>query len=155
MTDFLGIIHRLSLIKTHDVSETGVCLRHQVKKDTLLGTMYRASSNLRPEIGTRDRRWIMSRKFVIPTTHHHHKPSEFTYKYWSSMRFVAYDTILLFFNITCSYKIFLPLSRLIYIFVLYLTTLFQQLMLYSFEWKYDKWMMNWKWFINKRLWHNF
>jgi hypothetical protein len=26
MTNFLNIIHRLFLIKTHDVSETGVCL---------------------------------------------------------------------------------------------------------------------------------
>jgi hypothetical protein len=28
----------------------------------------------------KDRRWIMSRKFVISTTHHRHKPSECTYK---------------------------------------------------------------------------
>jgi hypothetical protein len=31
MTNLLDIIHRLFLVKTHDVSETGVCLRHQVK----------------------------------------------------------------------------------------------------------------------------
>jgi hypothetical protein len=27
----------------------------------------------------KDRRWLMSKKFVILTTHHRHKPSEFTY----------------------------------------------------------------------------
>jgi hypothetical protein len=31
MTNLLDIIHRLFLIKTHNISKTGVCLRHQVK----------------------------------------------------------------------------------------------------------------------------
>jgi hypothetical protein len=30
MTNLLDIIHRLFLIKAHDVSETGVCLRQEV-----------------------------------------------------------------------------------------------------------------------------
>jgi hypothetical protein len=30
MTNFMDIIHRLMIIKIHDVSETGICLRHQV-----------------------------------------------------------------------------------------------------------------------------
>jgi hypothetical protein len=30
MTNFMDIIHRLMMIKIHDVSETGICLRHQV-----------------------------------------------------------------------------------------------------------------------------
>jgi hypothetical protein len=48
MTDFLDIIHRLFLIlKNHNVSETGVCLRHQVKGDLLLGPIDRASPYLR------------------------------------------------------------------------------------------------------------
>jgi hypothetical protein len=49
MASFLDIICRLSLIKkTHDVSETGVCLRHQVKKGTLtlLGPIDTASPYL-------------------------------------------------------------------------------------------------------------
>jgi len=47
MANFLDIIHRLSLIKTQDVSETGVCLRHQVKgTPTLLGPIDRASPYL-------------------------------------------------------------------------------------------------------------
>jgi hypothetical protein len=31
MTNLLDIIHCLFLIKKHNMSETGVCLRHQVK----------------------------------------------------------------------------------------------------------------------------
>jgi hypothetical protein len=48
MTKLLDIIHRLFFIKTHDVSETGVFLRHQVKrKPVLLGPIDRASPYLR------------------------------------------------------------------------------------------------------------
>jgi hypothetical protein len=53
MTNFLDIINRLSLIKKmHDVSETGVCLRHQVEKGTptLLGPIKRASPYLQTTI---------------------------------------------------------------------------------------------------------
>jgi hypothetical protein len=66
MTNFLDAIHRLSLIrKTHDISETGFCLFHQVKKDT----------HSVDQGQTMD----MSEKFVILTTNHRHKPSEFIY----------------------------------------------------------------------------
>jgi hypothetical protein len=37
MSNFLDIIHRLFLIKTHDVSKTGVCLRYQVKDTYSVG----------------------------------------------------------------------------------------------------------------------
>jgi hypothetical protein len=37
MTNFLDIIHRLFFIITHNVSETGVCLRHQVKDTYSVG----------------------------------------------------------------------------------------------------------------------
>jgi hypothetical protein len=40
MTELLDIIHRLFLIKTLNVSETGVCLCHQVKA----GFLNRASA---------------------------------------------------------------------------------------------------------------
>jgi hypothetical protein len=47
MTDLLDIVHRLFFYKnTHDVSETGVCLRHQVK-DTYSVGPNRASPYLR------------------------------------------------------------------------------------------------------------
>jgi hypothetical protein len=51
MTNFLDIIHRLSLIKknTYDVSETGVCLRHQVKKDTYSVAPNRWNYSLSPD----------------------------------------------------------------------------------------------------------
>jgi hypothetical protein len=79
MTKCLDIIHRLSLIKrTHDVSETGVCLCHQVKKDLALSVgpnrvgvlfylMMETDSSLRNVVCflIKDRRWIMSKKFVI------------------------------------------------------------------------------------------
>jgi hypothetical protein len=71
MTNFVDIIHR---------PETGT------------SSIYRAQQNrcLLPDDGDRlqspkrrvsfikDRRWIMSRKFVISTSHHRQKPSEFT-----------------------------------------------------------------------------
>jgi hypothetical protein len=46
--NFLGIIHRHDLIK-NDVSETGICLRHQVKP-TLLGSVDRVSTCLRTTV---------------------------------------------------------------------------------------------------------
>jgi hypothetical protein len=37
MTNVLDIIHRLFLIKIHNVSETGVCLRRQVEDTYSVG----------------------------------------------------------------------------------------------------------------------
>jgi hypothetical protein len=48
MTNLLDIIHRLFLIKTHNVSETGVCLRHQVKYNYSVGPN-RCSQSLSPD----------------------------------------------------------------------------------------------------------
>jgi hypothetical protein len=39
--------------------------------------------------------------------------------------------------------------------VLYLTTLFQQLKLYSVAWSGDKWMINWEGFGRKQSWPEF
>jgi hypothetical protein len=42
----------------------------------------------------------------------------------------------------------------IYLFVVYLTKLFEFVRLYSVEWMGNKWMMNWKGFWRKRSWPN-
>jgi hypothetical protein len=86
--------------KTHDVSETGVCLRHTYTPwpDQLccpeIVTSYWAlqsrcrflhndgdglQSPKRRVFLIKDRRWIMSKNFVT-LTHHRHKPSELTKK---------------------------------------------------------------------------
>jgi hypothetical protein len=48
----------------------------------------------------------------------------------------------------------LPIS-FVYLFVVYLTTLFQKLRLYSVEWRGYEWMMNWKVFGSKGSWPKF
>jgi hypothetical protein len=91
MTNFLDVIHRLSLIK--DIRRFGDwCLSSSSgKTPTLLGPINRASPYLisgddgdrlrspkRRVSFIKDRRWITSRKFVISTKHYRHKPLEFT-----------------------------------------------------------------------------
>jgi len=52
--------------------ETGVCLRHSFLPDD--GD--RLQSPKRRVFFVKDRRWIMSKKFVISKTHYRHKSSE-------------------------------------------------------------------------------
>jgi hypothetical protein len=65
MTNFLDIIHRLILINnTQRFGDWSLSPKLQSPK--------------RCVFLIKTRRWIMSNNFVILTTHHRHKPSEFT-----------------------------------------------------------------------------
>jgi hypothetical protein len=85
MTNFFEIIDRLSLIKEHTTFRRLQCFLHQVKGHLLCWAhkieLVLISGQLRwPRRVIFDHiQWIMSKKFVILTTHHRHKPSEFTY----------------------------------------------------------------------------
>jgi hypothetical protein len=78
MTNLLGIIRRLFLIKTHTVLETGVCLHHQVKDTCSAGPNRQTPASEMLCVLIKNRQWITYNRSVVLTIHHHHKPSEFT-----------------------------------------------------------------------------
>jgi hypothetical protein len=105
MTNFLDIIDRLSLIKkTHTRRFGDWSLSPSSGKKgtpTLLGQIKKSSPYLRSGDSSlwnvvfffiKDRRWIMSKKFVISTTHDRHKPSERIMGWTSYMRTFYFPT---------------------------------------------------------------
>jgi hypothetical protein len=75
----MDFIHRAVYIIKHNVSDTGSCLRLQVKP-TQLGQTDRASPYPRMVIWIKIGRWVMSRNIVFVLLYHRHKLSHLNHE---------------------------------------------------------------------------
>jgi hypothetical protein len=81
MTNLLGIIHHLFLIKTHNGSKIGTSSIYWAQKICVFYLMTETDSSLRNTVC-----FNKKTEFVVLTKHHRHKSSEFS-KLFGSLNF--------------------------------------------------------------------